>query len=120
MARRNKPEGTEKSAADQIYIFATCGNFPRDQAGLEALAEALESASKQTGVSMKAIVTSCATGGAWCPTPYDILQAAVKLKGDQKFGFTGCEKCNHTGWVMKTKGIYEYSVPCPECRAVPA
>lgn len=119
MAQRSRPEGAERSAADQIYIFQTCGNFPKDRAGLEALAESLESAAKQTGVEMRAIVSACSTGGSWCPTPYDLLQAAVKLKGEQFQGFSGCDRCGNTGWRMATKGDYEYAIAC-SCRKGPS
>lgn len=117
MKQRNKA-GAEKSAADQIYIFATCGNFPKDALGLRALADALESASRQTAVSMKSIVDACATGGAWCPTPYDLLQTAIRLKGEQRTGFAGCEKCGHTGWIITTRNGYDYASPCLDCRGV--
>lgn len=119
MAFQKKTTPTEKSAGDQIQIFATCGNFPKDRAGLEALADALESAAKKTGVEMKAIIDACSTGGSWCPTPYDLLQAAVKIKGEVFQGFAGCSACGGTGWKVIVKGDYEYAGRC-DCRKVSA
>lgn len=70
----------EKPAGDQIYAFATCGNFPKERAGLEALATALESAAQATGLTMSSIVDECVSSSAWCPTPFDLRQVAVSMK----------------------------------------
>jgi len=83
MSRRNqsKPGAVkEKPAGELIYEFATCGNFPKDIAGLEALAAALERASTDTGITMSAIVRECSGSSAWCPTPHDLRAIATQMK----------------------------------------
>ena len=76
----NKPRFQEKSASEQIHAFATCGNFPKDRHGLEALSTALQAAAQSTGISMAAIIEECSGSSAWCPTPYDLRQVAMGMK----------------------------------------
>ncbi len=77
---RTKVEIKEKPAGEQIYAWAVCGNFPKERAGLEALAESLQRAAMDSGIMMSAIVEECIASSAWCPTPYDLRQVAVGMK----------------------------------------
>lgn len=77
---RMKVEIKEKPAGDQIYAWATAGNFPKERAGLEALGEALQRAAMDSGMMMSAIVAECLASSAWCPTPFDLRNIATSMK----------------------------------------
>lgn len=55
-----------------------------------------------------------------CPTVADIIRVGQNLRdaeiGGPKYGFPGCDKCNHSGWVRVTRGGYDFSQACA-CRA---
>ena len=74
----------EKPAIDQVAAFSTAGNYPKDVAGVRALAEALESAACATGMRMAAIVEECLGSSPWCPTPFDLRQVAVSMRDKQR------------------------------------
>jgi hypothetical protein len=55
-------------------------NYPRTVPELDALGEAVISASKKTGVEIHRIVDRCAEVSGVCPTDYDLLTVAKEIK----------------------------------------
>lgn len=71
---------TEKPAGELVMQLAAMANFPQERAAVEALAKALERSATDTGLRMQAIVDECLSGGAWCPTPFDLRTLAASMK----------------------------------------
>ena len=60
--------------------LAAMANFPTERAAVEALAKTLERAAMDSGIMMQAILDDVLTGGAWCPTPFDLRKLAMDMK----------------------------------------
>ncbi len=89
------------------------------------LVEALERGARGNSETAKRIVdtliesTPGPDGRVYCATVPDILRAAAAINEQTstgpRFGFAGCEKCNHSGWIAMEKNGYDYSAACA-CR----
>jgi len=78
--RKNEASVQEKPAIELIQAFSACSNFPKDRAGVEALANALQRWAQETGITMSAIVDECMSSSSWCPTPYDLRGVALSMR----------------------------------------
>ena len=83
MEREQKSE--DKTTADPspmslVATFQRCSNYPRDFAGVLALAQGLKRAADTSGVSMAAIVEKYAAESQYCPTDADLLAVARELQ----------------------------------------
>jgi hypothetical protein len=88
-------------ALNLVAAFGRAQNFPRDEAGVIALADGLASASKIIGVSMADIVARCAEASPYCPTNADMLGVAREVRGPAIWSGNYGRKCPHcdgTGW----------------------
>lgn len=75
-------EKQTKTAADLIQTFAACSNFPKAPAGVKALAEALERASRDFGIEPERITQACADISAYCPVPREIRNIAIGIRDE--------------------------------------
>ena len=80
MTKKRFDKITEKPAGELIMQLAAMANFPQEKAAVEVMAKALERAAMDTGLLMQAILDECLSGGAWCPTPYDLRALASGMK----------------------------------------
>jgi hypothetical protein len=92
---------------------------PREPADMKGLADEYKRALVQrcqNDGQCKAVVDSLVdTTRERLLTSGDILAAVLEVNGPM--GFTGCDGCNYSGWVLVTgKDGYDYSRPCPRCR----
>jgi hypothetical protein len=67
-----------------IARFSRTKNFPRDEAGLNFLAEGLMAAVNETGAPGRQIVMVCAATSEWCPTDADLMTIARQIRDEQK------------------------------------
>jgi hypothetical protein len=86
MARKRVEHIAEKPAGELVQQFSSCGKYPIERAGVEALARALERAAMDTGIMMQAIVDECLSTSSWCPTPFDVRTIAGQMKQRIKDG----------------------------------
>jgi len=86
MARKRVEHIAEKPAGELVQQFSSCGKYPIERAGVEALAHALERAAMDTGIMMQAIVDECLSTSSWCPTPFDVRTIAGQMKQRIKDG----------------------------------
>ena len=84
-----------KTAAERVQAFAAAGNFPKEKAGVQALADALERAACDTGMTMQAIVDECLDSSAWCPTPFDLRGVALSMRDKARHAKEGSI---HAAW----------------------
>jgi len=89
----------ELTPEELVITFSRCANYPKDRAGILALAQGLVKASRITGVPMRAIVDRCTEISQWCPTDSDLLSVAREIQP----AVTRPSKCPHalcdgTGW----------------------
>ena len=83
---------------DLVQAFAACSNFPKDRAGILALAQELRRASDDFHVPMAKIVRECGDSSSWCPTPHDLRNIAGEMRDKAKKAPFGCEVCQGSGW----------------------
>ena len=93
---------------DQVQAFAPCPNFPRERAGVLALAQALGVAAKNNGVAPEDLVARCARSSTFCPTPADLFKVAFEMREERDKTRTyrtpsapRCERCGDTGWITR-------------------
>lgn len=79
MSKLKKTESQE-NAEELIQEFAAAGNFPKERAGVLALAQALSRAAKDFGLTMQAIVQACSECSQWCPTPHELRNMAMSVR----------------------------------------
>ncbi len=84
MPKLNKRDDDAEQPEDLIQTFAACQNFPKDRAGVLALAQALARASSDFRIAMSDIVRYCADSSTWCPTPRDIRMVAIGIRDDRR------------------------------------
>lgn len=82
------------------------------------LVQALERCSRGSQDFARRVVDSCVEASQYCPTVPDILRVAQEFRDQEPKPITGCNRCEHTGWIQIEKGGYDYSAPC-SCRAKP-
>ena len=71
---------TEEPVAETLVAcFERCQNYPRDLAGVQALAKGLEEAAEKQGVPMAAIVDRWRLSSPFCPTDFDLMGAACLI-----------------------------------------
>lgn len=70
----------EPAPIDLIATFQRCANYPRDYAGVIALAQGLRKASDRYEILMQAIVDRCAETSQFCPTDAELLNAALSMR----------------------------------------
>lgn len=70
------------NAEDLIQTFAACSNFPREKAGVKALADALRRASTDFGIPMDQITRACADISTFCPVPREIRNIAIGIRDE--------------------------------------
>lgn len=70
------------NAEDLIQTFAACSNFPREKAGVKALADALRRASTDFGIPMEQITRACADISTFCPVPREIRNIAIGIRDE--------------------------------------
>lgn len=110
----------------QIFRFAGRMGWPDPKeypAAVKDLIDALEvRASRGSRELAKRIVDACVESGPYCPTVPDILRVGQEFREKEqtgpKYGFTGCEACNHSGWISVQRNGYDFSEPCV-CRSNP-
>jgi hypothetical protein len=69
-------------AESLLACFERCQNYPRDLAGVQAMAKALEEAAEKQGVPMAAIVDRCRLAGPFCPTDFDLMATASLIRDE--------------------------------------
>lgn len=62
-------------------VFERCGNYPRDVAGVKALARGLLWSSERTGIAMSRIVDEARQISTFCPSDADLYAVAQDLRG---------------------------------------
>ena len=82
MAKIGSNNASKKSAEELIQTFAACSNFPKAPAGVKALAEALERASRDFGIEPERIVQACADVSTYCPVPREIRNIAIGIRDE--------------------------------------
>ena len=82
MSKVGKKSDGSQSPEDLVQIFAACSNFPRDRAGVLALAQALARASSDFRVPMKEIIQQCADISTYCPVPREIRNVAIGIRDE--------------------------------------
>lgn len=92
------------SALELVARFQRCPNYPRDVAGVKALAKGLEKASAIIGVSMASIVDRCSEESQYCPTDWDLMTTARGIRGPQEVrqAPSTCphDRCDGSGWLQ--------------------
>ena len=63
-----------------LLRFQRCANYPREELGVLALAQALAKAARESGISMADIVEECVRQSEYCPTDHDLLAVATEIK----------------------------------------
>jgi hypothetical protein len=76
---------TEEPIAETLAAcFERCQNYPRDLAGVQALAKGLEEAADKQGVPMMAIVDRWRLSSPFCPTDFDLMGAACLIRDESE------------------------------------
>ncbi len=89
---------------EALPIIARLGrtkNFPRDEDGLNFLADGLIRAADETGANPEQIVMICATTSEWCPTDADLMTIAGQIRDEQKRAKEALEPSVETQWKAK-------------------
>ena len=113
-------ERDERPPIDLIAVFERCVNYPRDRAGVQALAQGLAKASQITGISAAKIVERCCEESSRCPTDAELLQTARGLQAPnseerkKRRGPCPLKACDGSGfirvcflWTHKTEKLGE-------------
>lgn len=91
---------------DLVAAFSRAVNYPRDQNGVQLLAQGLAKASRATSASMRAIVDRCLELSDRCPTDFEMIKAGESIKGPITVKAPmGCEKCQGSGWFSFQKEV---------------
>jgi len=80
MAKLNKTTEPQQNPEDLVQVFAACPNFPKERAGVLALAQALKRASDDYRIPMQEIVQQCGDISSYCPTPRDIRSVSMGMR----------------------------------------
>ncbi len=89
---------------EALPIIARLGrtkNFPRDEDGLNFLADGLIRAACATGANPEQIVMICATTSEWCPTDADLMTIAVQIRDEQKRAKEALQPSVESQWKAK-------------------
>ncbi len=89
---------------EALPIIARLGrtkNFPRDEDGLNFLADGLIRAAGATGANPEQIVMICATTSEWCPTDADLMTIAGQIRDEQKRAKEALEPSVESLWKKK-------------------
>lgn len=76
-------------------------NFPKDEDGLNFLAEGLIRAAAATGSNPQHIVMVCATTSEWCPTDADLMNIAVQIRDEQRRAQEALQPSVESQWRAK-------------------
>ena len=77
---RKTNEPHEGNPEDLVQAFAPASNFPKERAGVLALAQALRRAADDFHIAMTDIVRECSDVSSWCPTAADIRNVARSMR----------------------------------------
>lgn len=82
MNRLDDIDNDQPEAPEEIVLrfFSRCHNFPKDRLGVIGLAQCLARAAQETGYSALLIAQRLADDSPYCPTDFDILNAAYAMK----------------------------------------
>lgn len=72
-----------ESALTAIQRFARCQNYPRGEEAQTLFADAVATASQETGVPIHEIIDRCLKISQYCPTDFDLLNVARDLKEER-------------------------------------
>ena len=77
-------DDNEKTPMELANAFARCGNFPKDLAGIQLLAQGLRRASDMYDIPMSQIVDACTAASQFCPTDADLINVAREINETAK------------------------------------
>ena len=67
-----------------VAVFERCSNYPRDERGVQALADGLLAAETAMLVPAAEIVARCARESTFCPTDADLLTVAREIRDEHR------------------------------------
>jgi hypothetical protein len=118
-----KEETFHQYCKAQIARFAGCRAWPNPAEFPEAVTELISTlefrVSRGSREFAKSVVDTCLESSRFCPAPADLIAIGADIRErestDPKQGFTGCERCDFSGWIHVDDGGQGTAKPC-SCR----
>ena len=119
-----QPETFREFCKKQVARLGGTINFPDPTTAPAAVGELIATlevrVSKGSRELAQTVINKCLESSKYCPTVADLIEIGTALREHRRtgpaYGFTGCLKCDHSGWKLFTRGGYDFAGPC-SCRA---